>query len=54
LIEIPSQKPSCEFEGGIIDHGDFLEGFCFKIKAHNSKKDTNNIWEICADTKVCN
>ena len=46
------QESYCEFKGGIVDHGDFLEGFCFKIKSFNQKNEKHIIWEVCVDTKV--
>ncbi len=47
-----SQSYSCNFKGGVVDHGDFLEGFCFKIKSYNFDKKINVEWELCSDNKV--
>jgi len=51
LEEVLMQPSTCKFDGGVIDHGDFLEGYCFKVKSFNKKSNKANIWEVCADTK---
>jgi hypothetical protein len=35
---------SYKFEGGIENHGDFDEGYCFKVKTH---KMTQLVWVLC-------
>lgn len=53
IHHIIEQKDECQFKGGVEDHGDFLEGFCFKLQiADIDGKDVTKIWEICANTRV--
>lgn len=40
-----------DFKGGIINHGDFIEGFCFQIHTKN-KQNKEIVWELCTKTKV--
>jgi hypothetical protein len=50
--EIVNNTNAKEFQGGVVDHGDFSEGFCFQIKSINEKKKKDIIWEVCAKQKV--
>jgi hypothetical protein len=47
-----SEQESNAFTGEITDHGDFSEGYCFQIKSLHWKKNTEFIWEFCADSRV--
>jgi hypothetical protein len=44
MMKVTSNK----FEGGIEDHGDFDEGYCFKIKTY---KLTQLVWILCTYTR---
>jgi hypothetical protein len=52
IDDIANRTSCCEFQGGVVDHGDFLEGYCFQVKTFNQKKNKNVIWELCSDTEV--
>jgi hypothetical protein len=52
IEEIKNQTICEEFKGGVVDHGDFLEGFCFQIKTFSEKKKTDIIWEVCGESRV--
>jgi len=51
LDEIIPITSKTEFEGGIKNHGDFLEGYCFQIHT-KTKENKEIVWELCANTKV--
>jgi len=53
LDEIIPLTSKTDFQGGVINHGDFLEGYCFQIHTKN-KENKETIWELCANTKVNN
>ncbi len=40
------------FEGRVLDHGDFSEGYCFQLKSLHWKNKKEYIWEFCADRRV--
>lgn len=45
-------RASYGFEGKVLDHGDFSEGYCFQLKSLHWKNSKEYIWEFCADTRV--
>ena len=45
---ITSEK---DYQGGVVNHGDFLEGYCFQINTKDSQN-KNYVWELCAKDKV--
>lgn len=51
LDEIIPVTSKTDFQGGIINHGDFLEGYCFQIHT-KTKENKDIVWELCANTKV--
>ena len=48
------QEDECEFKGGVHEHGDFLEGFCFKLNFGDTDTSTEatKVWEICGNTRA--
>ena len=40
-----------DFQGGVINHGDFLEGYCFQVHTKNNEN-KEIVWELCSNNKV--